>query len=603
VDLDGDGLPGPAVGGLTLVAHPGILTPDALAVLAERPDVSLVSARDERAAAALVVRTVTDGVRGQRDDWVDLDAVERPRELLFPDGHSPAARRSLDLLSLRGNSRGCCVTFPDGVICGRDPDLGEDEAIPQQDPRQELSACSQGEGCFRRDLGPARRQPLREVDARVVLTDACQSLQVAGGQSPAEITMALAVLDGLAVAYVGCLWLRDSGRFAAPLLRALLRSGRSLGEAIRELNECAAADEASLGGFLLLGDGGLVPHPDGPAPVEHELRPGAHQVTWAGERHAVRIRAGRPITLPLQVRAQVKLAAVPRAANEVVVVADGDTPLAGPLSVEEAETDVGAVLSGRWIPAIRRLREAPLFGIGGIGARVSSLERQVKDLGAEWFQPIADLDLCREMAGQCARALADLEESVVRHEIERLASGFTYFADAWEGPYAFVDWTGGTCPVCGGRRFRRHRMAHRLLSDVMVGRSLCVYCGELELGRWDVVYEVEVRGPSRAIRGRPFTYEVVLRNRSPLPLSVALGACMGGEALSGIELRQVHRRDLPAGGDASLHLTGVFRSLASPADRIAARFVVCGGGALTYLRRNLWLRSASTGVSEPEEAV
>jgi hypothetical protein len=599
-ELDAAAQPRPVDGlATTLVVEPGAATTELLAAAARPWPLAVMTARTEGAMAALVARTVTCPA-APRAPWVDRDPVDSPGHRLFQDGAGAVGARPVELLTLRGHSRGCCLHLPDGVYCGRDPDLADDAPI-RPSGRHQLSACAQGEGCFRPDAGRARRQPVREVAADVVLVDGCLGLQVAGGQSPSEITMALAAMDGTAVAFVGSPWPRTGPRLPAPLFRALLAAGHSLGAALAVLNECVTADPASIGLFGLLGDAGLVPQPGGRA-VVHEARRLPSSITCEPPCPLVTVRLAGELLSERRRLAVVGgaagLRAVDRNERELLLFADGGGDVGGDLRLTLIDEDVDWLLRRSAPAAVRRLRAADALGVA-VAPRVSALDRLLKELGRAWSAPLGvrDDDLCRQLASRFGEALGETQRAVVEQSLERLAGSFDDMTDLWRGPFEFAPAGSPRCPTCD-----RPGLAYRVLplaaGDVPLDLQVCAYCGEVAGGHEDADCVLTASGPAHVLRGERFAYEVEVRNTTAGRLRGVLAACISGERHVEASFRQVEEVALEPGVPVRRRLTGVFPSPRSSADRNVAVVLAYVNGGLRFVSRNLWLRSAITSADQ-----
>src|SRR5262249_1065121 len=189
----------------TIVAAPAVVRPDFLAALPARAPVAVLTARHRAAASALVLRIVTrpavgrGGAQGGGPGTARLDDVS---------GLSARAAREAvtghdDLVTIRAHGRECGLLLRDGMICGRAQGM---TGPPASGP---LAACEQGQGCFRNGWHGPRIVGIGELGGQVVLVDSCRALRVSDGEFGPSVSLALAALDGSAVAFVASTWLRS----------------------------------------------------------------------------------------------------------------------------------------------------------------------------------------------------------------------------------------------------------------------------------------------------------------------------------------------------------------------------------------------------------
>jgi len=581
----------------TFVVQPEALTVDVLADAARPLPAGILTARGDEAMAALVARTVTRPARPPgAPRWLDVDAVARPDERLYAAGRSVTDRAGpLELLTVRGHSRPCCLHLDDGLFCGRDPDLADGEPIRPALGGQP-SSCMQGQGCFRLDIGRGQRQPVRDVAADVLVLDGCHTLQIAPGQMPAEISMALAAMDGTAVAVVGTPWLRLGPPIPGPLLAALVASGHGLGAALALLNDCIAADPSTIGLFGLLGDAGLVLAPEG-RPLTHELARVPAAIACPPGCALVRLRLPdelRPLRGRLVPRGAAPLHAVPVGRDELLVFGDRTGGLGSELDVRLQAEDPPSLLEGRARPTLRRLRTLDVMGIG-LGPRVSALDRLMRELGRAWYLPPPERDepLVTDLVGRLESSLDELHRAVVDQCVDQHATAFDTVPDQWKGPFAFHRDGAFPCPNCG-RFGERFSLAHRTVPDAQYLLLSCPRCSVIGGGHRDADYTLVARGPEHAARGETVHCEVDIASASDAVLRGVVGACALGEQHLNARFRQVHHVHVEGRGSVRLPIAGSFPPT-SVADRCLVVFVACLDGAVRIAYRYLWLRADGAG--------
>ena len=221
--------------------------------------VGVVTARTPQALACLLYRSLTVEAAGEDRVFVashpllqgaaDADAVELS-EL------NQVRERRVKLLTLRGRGRECSVGMLDAVICGRD-DPPTSESV-EVEPGQRRTSCLRGEGCFRRDLPEEARVPAAELNATVVFTHSCRSLEVGTHVFPTRIHVGLGLLDGTAVAVIGAQGMHFEQGSVQWTLEEALSERIPLGEVVHRITAGSYPFRGEMTRFGLLGDPGLV---------------------------------------------------------------------------------------------------------------------------------------------------------------------------------------------------------------------------------------------------------------------------------------------------------------------------------------------------------
>lgn len=132
------------------------------------------------------------------------------------------------------------------VICG---------AVPEEMPTETansaflLPPCACGQGCFKPDVLPAYM-----LTAKHILANSCNSFQVDATAYSNRYSVGLNMLEGLALTYVGSLFLDDCKHSEIFLYAAALRAGFTVGEAVCLLNNVSKGYYPTLHTFLLAGN-------------------------------------------------------------------------------------------------------------------------------------------------------------------------------------------------------------------------------------------------------------------------------------------------------------------------------------------------------------
>lgn len=449
---------------------------------------------------------------------VDLDVTYLSRE------ESTAAHLELagdtDLLVLAGHSREDLFHVGPDALCGR----SAESATPGEGA---LPACAHDGRCVK----DGEVLPVSRLGAKAILVHGCNVLRVGGGSFAPEFTIAFTALEGACNAVVGSRRTRFGNTDEQVLLHQLLRTGRSLGEAVRLVNNSLPFTGPESPDYLLLGEVGWAPYavPDGRATVEVAsdgdgwrvtatdvdtpvlevrlpsmpgelyVRPDGDRDAWHGLRHAV---APEPDgSARVFVYGWQRLLA-PRLAFRVTT----EAPAADRLASLAA-----AVRSAPYRRLLRSSstrfdnQEAELRSLSTAAARAVTEVRHT---------PAAVLEL-EERVATATDALARMDEAVCRSLLDRIATG----AFVWLEQYTEVDGTfrveehlpPESCPYCGAQVVRK---AIRQVFTPEVARDfgLCQTCGNV----WDAPLggiRPELRGDPVLRRGTTATHEVVVGNR------------------------------------------------------------------------------------------
>lgn len=132
------------------------------------------------------------------------------------------------------------------VICGAVP---EEMLTKSEHSAFLLPPCACGQGCFKPDTLPAYT-----LTAKHILANSCNSFQIDSTAYPQRYTIGLNMLEGLALTYVGSLFLDDCKHSEIFFYAAALRAGLTVGEAVCLLNNVSKGYYPTLHTFLLAGN-------------------------------------------------------------------------------------------------------------------------------------------------------------------------------------------------------------------------------------------------------------------------------------------------------------------------------------------------------------
>jgi hypothetical protein len=250
----------------TVVVAPDEATQANLAALPAGSPVSILTARTPVAMSDLVIRTLTtpvrDTLRTLEVQWYGNDtpgsgatADKVWGTAATVDEVRRRTRERQDLLSLVTVGRSCSLYLADGMVCGQNKD-GSGWTVEAAAPQP--TSCQLGEGCYRFGWGPERMLFGHELDAGVVLVNACRSLQLSDGELTPNVSLALSILDGSAIAFVGSAYKSRRVHYLPTLFAYLLSKGMPLGKAVAYLNQTTESDPDAYCRLGLIGDAGLI---------------------------------------------------------------------------------------------------------------------------------------------------------------------------------------------------------------------------------------------------------------------------------------------------------------------------------------------------------
>lgn len=360
-------------------------------------------------ADAGVMRLVHPTIPGSEDaDITSIDEIGLARD------------STSEILTVRGHGRECCIHLPDGILCGRPsaPDTPL-TLLPQGDVR--LPSCLLQEGCFRTDVEEEDRQPAQDLGARVVLIEACDAVAVGVNALPHEVNVALALLEGAAVAVVGPVGLHEVTAGAEKLVIDGLSKGAAIGRVVDGLNVTAARTTGDMCRFGLLGDPAIT-------------CPGLGSEQTSGR---VRHRPG----LPDDIRAAVQ--------GELLA-----------LNSLEMLQWLGLPVLSKDLAAVRDSRVAPLMAS-------TRTERRVDE--RRWTDALTEMRLARQEVEK--QALLGLTEAVHNSFWQFTGETMPEFTQETSDPVS--------CPSCHGPSAVRVGYRHRLDRRLLVELCSCRRCGPL----------------------------------------------------------------------------------------------------------------------------
>lgn len=530
--------------------------------LCARP-LSFLTARTVEVLSRVAARhQLYDGVPVGSATW--LFTGEQPGHEVDPDvtylSREEATAAHLELagdagvLVLAGHSREDLFHVGPDALCGRSAEAG----TPSDGP---LPACATDGRCVK----DGEVLPVGRLGAKVLLVHGCNVLRLGGGSFAPEFTIAFSALEGACNAVVASRRTRFGNTAEQILLHQLLRTGRTLGEAVRLVNNTLPFTGPESPDYLLLGEGGWAPYPgiDGSA-----------EVSLDREGNGWRVRATAVDTPVLEV-------VLPELADEIWVRPEGDPAAWRDVHAALAPEPDGSarVLVFGWRrlvadrlsftigtgrPAadavaslVAAARSAPYRRLlRGTSPRFDNQERELRSLSTAVARELTEVRhrplSVLEVEGRAAAAtdlLARMDEAVCSSLLDRIGAG----AFVWLEQYSEVDGTfgvdehlpSGTCPYCGAVVARK-AIRHLFDRDVARDFGLCQTCGNV----WDAPLggvRPELAGPAVLRRGTVAEQQVVIRNPHDRPVRGFAGVRLYQADRHGVRVRpQVADVTVPA---------------------------------------------------------
>ncbi len=237
-----------------------------LAELTLERSIGMVLAHDAEELSRAIAKTIHLHHVGQEDGRFrcfvqnsTLDAQESETGIVVRDGGGMAApdiQEVLETLQHRyvgvlGHGGNIDVTLNPqaAALCGR-----TDRPLK---PGQRLHYCQQQDRCSRAEINQRTRVPMQRVDADVVFLFTCGGFGGASTVYPEELSLARAALSGHVTAYASPIAVSGAPDWLPAYFGALVKSGRTLGEATREASMLACSASGLAPHLVLSGDPAL----------------------------------------------------------------------------------------------------------------------------------------------------------------------------------------------------------------------------------------------------------------------------------------------------------------------------------------------------------
>ncbi|MFG3050906.1 hypothetical protein ACGFZP_08115 [Kitasatospora sp. NPDC048239] len=583
---------------VTVVAGPSVIGPEELAAVPVDAQLGFFTARSTGAASALAVRTLLNGPAAAALGDVFVDALSpqesAPGRLFGPDA-SPRRLRSVigegvAVLAGRGHARDCVMHLNGGGICGRSEEQPLLAVLPRigAEWSEHVTACQQGEGCWRADVPMEKHLRASQVRAAFVVLDSCRTAVAGRGSVRTDVSVPLNMLEGSALAVAVAAGTRGGAEYAAPLFQALVRSGLTLGAALRETNGAIDADPEGVGKLVLFGDAGLVPAPVAPEQSAREPLPLVDGALEVAEGPGA-LLAAAPDLLADDEDGPLAVTRPDGASSWVLTTAAGR----GAGRLHPAPPRLDTAWTQRALPWLDRLCALDGMGLKPNRAQLDNLRHQAATAVRNRAEA-AGVRAAREAVGAFAEVLeglSRLQERLLADETRWVATSFYSATDGWPRPWLARTRPGlGDCPQCGAEALVRHDIRTGAGVGLPLHSLVCVRCGEVEAGAARFAAQVAVQSPPEVRRGEPFAVRVTVTAPADRPVAVALGAAVVNEQLLHCTLARTTAVELAAGESRTVEFAGSSDGARAKTDLQPVKILVAADGAVRCLTRNVWLR-------------
>lgn len=601
--------PGPLSDGLRLASRPlGFLTATSLQVL------SSVVSRQLSLTLPLPPTSVAvfTGLDTDPDPGANSFLLNRERSAA---GYLEAVG-DVTALFLSGHSREDLFHLGPDALCGRSL------AGAPSGPSVRLPACVLDGRCVKNGTV----LPAHALSAPVAFFNSCNVMRLGGGGAfDVHFTLPFTYQEGAGIAIVGSRRTRfGDDNVELSFAERLLRTGRSMGEVVRLLNNAVPLWGREAPDYLLLGDSEFAPFPAAPSAAAVTTRDAGDGVVEAtftdveaellelaldgsGPDPSVRILGvvgpdGQPADIDLR--------------SAMVIERDGATRLFlfswQPLRLrslslriepgrphQDVVADIGTTLANA--TAYRRLLRTYLKGFDNTEQELRSRATALSRWRAQARTVPLALRDADAAAAELRATIARLDQALCGHLLTCIGAG----AFVWLEQYESVDGNfhvarhlpSAACPYC-----EQEVVVREYRHDYHVGArrefGLCNTCGNV----WDVVSGTRppvVTGEDTALRGTEHAQAVVVANAHDRPLRGAVGLRLYLADKYGVtvtpELRPVSV-DPGASREYSFTLKlpeGV------PAHMEFLRGFLVSSLGVSVFQRNLWVRPAAGDQGRP----
>jgi hypothetical protein len=546
---------------VSLVADPDHVTPARLAALPTRARVGILTARDLPAMSELVARIIT--LRGRKAPlrnltvfWGDPnDPGGQTEDRMWGMGATRSALRErleqrLDLLSFVTAGRGCSAIVSDGLICGQRADgrgwmAGHSERRP--------TSCQRGRGCYRFGWGKERMLYGHELNADIVLVNACRALHVSDGQFSPDVSLALSVLEGSAIAFISSIYKGSRAPQLPFVLRDLLSGGVSLGVAAARLNEEIAADSSRYGRLCLVGDAGLaLMEPAGPAQSNE-----SQAETWP-------------------VRAQSSSAE--RMIGKLALL-DAVRPVT--LNSEYPKDESYSATMSRAL--IRYVNTTVLVDYDVNDVEISSIREVVRLVNRTDFGEPGS-----ESRRRAAELLNCVQRRLVQSQVEKARSTYFHFEEQLPGDFQISAGPDVSCHNCGRPGItNRITYPRTRLAELIV--HLCSLCSEVFEGSPMADCGFSLVGPESVRVDEQFAIEFELTNQGACDMHVVVGGVLRRETFFQATLCRTDEAVIGPGARFSMRIHGTVPSGGPAGDLHTVKVFCMIDGQLSLLSKPVWI--------------
>ena len=514
-------------------------------------------------------------------------------------------------LFLSGHSREDLFHLGPDALCGRS--LQDAPSGPQA----RLPACVLDGRCVKNGAV----LPAHALSAPVAFFNSCNVMRLGGdGAFDVHFTLPFSYQEGAGIAVVGSRRTRfGDDNVELTLAERLLRTGRSMGEVVRILNNALPLWGREAPDYLLLGDCEFAPFPAASSAATVTIRDAGDGIVEAtctgvaaemlelelggsGPDPSVRIMdVAGPDGQPADVDLRSAIAIEPDGAARLLIFSWSPLRLSSlSLRVEpgrphqDVVADVGATLANA--AAYRRLLRTYLKGFDNteqeLRSRATALSRSRAQARTVPLA-LADADAA---AAELRAAISRIDQALCDHLLGCIGAG----PFVWLEQYESVDGNfhvarhlpAAACPYCQQEVVVRE-YRHDYHAEARREFGLCNTCGNV----WDVVSGTRppvLTGDDTALRGTEHVQGVVVANDHDLPLRGAVGMRLYQADRYGATVTPGLRPVSVDPGSSREYSFALKLPEGVPAHMEFLRGFLVSGLGVSVFQRNLWVRPAAS---------
>lgn len=541
-----------------------------------------------------------------RTGWIFLlappvDGTDPEVTLLARPEANAANIRSLpeetELLMAYGHSREDIFYVGSDVLCGASQAAA---AVPEA----RAPVCAHEGRCIK----SGDVVPVWELPAKAFFVNGCSTLRLGGGNFAPEYTLGFSFLEGAGSLFVASSRTHYGNPHELLLLYHLLRSGMTVGDSVRLVNNSLPLGGSEIPNYLILGEGDWQPFAASLNRVRMTVTPEADgwKIECADiDAQYVEVRIPQLLTEPFIYAAQRDSQTV-EIYHAVTPEPDGSARLflfgwrrlrLAALTIwvrfeSPAAEQVEALRTAHQNLVYSRLYRTYSPKIKNLEVELQSLSTAIaRQLGKARYSPLA-AEKVVEKANQVEGLISRMNRLVCEYLLNKVATSAFVLTDQYmetDGSFQVAEHlpSEAVCPYCGNRILRRV-VHHQIISSVRREVDLCIICGNV----WDVPQgglRPEYRNAAVVPRGAAHPFEVLLRNTTGRRVRGWLGFRLYQAETYGVALEPpMTEVTLEAGEECAVPFS-LWLDEAVPAHMEWLKGFWVSDLDISYFQRNLWV--------------